>query len=76
MIQWKIEIISRSISMKVWDLAWFELVPAGSAVRHSSVARQVTDCATWPGLWQFIALHYITAKKKNRKKSFMISILD
>ena len=26
-----------------------ELAIPGSAVRHTSVARQLTDCATWPG---------------------------
>ena len=44
-----VEIISRSISTKVWDRAGFELATPGSAVRHTSVARQVTDCATRPG---------------------------
>ena len=43
-----IEIISWSISTKVWDRAWIELVTPGSAVRLASVARHVTDCATWP----------------------------
>ena len=41
-----IEIISRSISTKVWYRAGIELASPGSAVRHASVARQVTDCAT------------------------------
>ena len=35
--------------MKVWDQAGIELVTPGSAVRLSSVARHVTDCATRPG---------------------------
>ena len=40
-----IEIIPRSISTKVWD--WGdELVTPGSAVRHISAVRHVTDCAT------------------------------
>ena len=43
-----IEIISRPISTKVWDRAGIELATPGSAVSHASVARHVTDCATWP----------------------------
>ena len=35
--------------MKVWDRAGIELATPGSAVRHASVARHVTDCATRPG---------------------------
>ena len=30
--------------MKVWDQAGIELVTPGSAVRHVSAVRQVTDC--------------------------------
>ena len=37
---------SRSISMKVWDRTGIVLATPGSAVRHASVARHVTDCAT------------------------------
>ena len=44
-----IEIISWSISTKVWDRAGIELATPGSAVRLASVARHVTDCATRPG---------------------------
>ena len=39
-----VEIISLSISTKVWDRAGIELATPGSAVRHASVARHVTDC--------------------------------
>ena len=38
-----IEIISQSISTKVWDRAGIQLATPGSA------ARLVTDCATQPG---------------------------
>ena len=41
-----VEIISWSISTKVWYRAGIELATPGSAVRHASVARHVTDCAT------------------------------
>ena len=34
--------------MKVWDRAGIELATPGSAVRLTSVARHVTDCAMWP----------------------------
>ena len=40
-----IEIFSWSISTKVWDRAGIELTTPGSAVRHASVARHVSDCA-------------------------------
>ena len=43
-----VEIISWSISTKVWDPTGIKLATPGSAVRHASVARQVTDCATQP----------------------------
>ena len=45
-----IEIISWSISTKVWDRTGIELATPGSAVRQASVARHVTDCATQPGM--------------------------
>ena len=44
-----VEIISWSISAKVWYWAGIKLTTPGSAVRHPSVARHVTDCATRPG---------------------------
>ena len=43
-----VEIISWSISTKVWYRAGIELATPGSAVRHASVARHVTDCARRP----------------------------
>ena len=45
-----IEMISWSLSKKVWDRAEIKLVTPGSAVRHPSVARHVTDCATRPSI--------------------------
>ena len=45
-----VEIISRSISTKVWDRAGIKLATPRIAVRHASVARHVTDCATRPGI--------------------------
>ena len=45
-----VEIISWSFSTKVWYRAGIELATPGSAVRHASVARHVTDCATRPSL--------------------------
>ena len=41
-----VEIISLSISTKVWDQAGIELATPGSAVSFASVTRHVTDCAT------------------------------
>ena len=43
-----VEIISRSISTKVWERAGIELANPESAVRLASIARHVTDCATRP----------------------------
>ena len=40
-----VEIISWSISTKVWDRARIELATPGSAVSFPSVTRHVTDCA-------------------------------
>ena len=45
-----IEIISWSISTKVWDRAGIELGTPGSAVGLASVARHITDCATRRGI--------------------------
>ena len=45
-----VEIISWSTSTNVWDQARIELATPGSAVRHASVARHVTDCAMRPGI--------------------------
>ena len=44
-----LEIISYSISTKVWDRAGIDLATPGSAVRHISAVRHVTDCAAGPG---------------------------
>ena len=44
-----VEIISKSISTKVWDRAGIELATPVSAVRFAPVARHSTDCATRPG---------------------------
>ena len=38
------------MSTKVWYRAGIELPTPGSAVRHASVARHVTNCATRPGI--------------------------
>ena len=49
-----VEIISWSISTKVWDWAGIELPTPGSAVSFPSVTRHVTICATRPGQYLFI----------------------
>ena len=55
-----VEIISWSISTKVWYRAGIELATPGSAVRLASVATHVTDCAMLPGkvkiLWSWLHL--------------------
>ena len=55
-----VEVISWSISTKVWDWAGIKLATPGSAVRLASVARHITDCATRPGP---------LSTKKNQKKT-------
>ena len=71
-----VEIISWSISTKVWDRTGIELATPGSAVRHASVARHVTDCATQPGgsvLGPILLLVYINdlpVKVKSQVKLF------
>ena len=65
-----VEIISWSISTKVWDWAGIELATPGSAVRLASVARPVTDCATWPGSWQYVNVEYFTVKATMFRKGF------
>ena len=47
-----VEIISWSISTKVWDRGGIKLGTPGSAVRLASVARYITDCATQHGNWE------------------------
>ena len=64
-----VEIISRSISTNVWDRTGIELATPGSAVRHASVARHVTHCATRPGyltLWAFnLAFSIVTSSRSS-----------
>ena len=42
-----VEIISWSISTKVWDRARIKLATPRYTVTHATVARHVTDCAMW-----------------------------
>ena len=53
-------IVSRSISVKEWDQAVIKLTTPGSAVRHASVARHVTDCATRPHINMLIITQQFT----------------
>ena len=60
-----VEIISWSISRKIWYRAGIELGAPGSAVRHAYVARHVTDCSTLPGqvlsyAWESLGKHVKT----------------
>ena len=59
-----VEIISRSISTKVWYRAGIELGTPGSAVRHASVARHVTDSATRPGRPEVVDIGVNNMKQK------------
>ena len=51
-----VEIISWSISTKVWDWAGIEPATPRFAVRLASVARHVTDCAMRPGAYMFLCI--------------------
>ena len=46
--------------MKVWDHAGIEPAIPGSAVRHASVARHVTDFATRPGIFALLKAKLIS----------------
>ena len=54
-----VEIISRSISTKVSDRAGIKLKTHGSAVRHVSAGRHVTDCATRRGQCDYNCLSHM-----------------
>ena len=54
-----VEIISWSISTKVWDWAGIKLATPGFAVRRASVVRHVTDCAMQPGNFK-TCMHFNT----------------
>ena len=52
-----IEIISWSLSTKVWDGAGIKLANPGSTVRHASVARHVTNYAIQAGAYSKLIPH-------------------
>ena len=52
-------IISLSNSKKIWDWAGIKLATPGSAVRHTSVARHITDCATCSAMARFTVKYSI-----------------
>ena len=65
-----VEIISRSISTKVWDLAGIELATPESAVRH------VTDCTTRSGLKGFyFVLNFACLMWKKSVLEYVINTL-
>ena len=45
----------------MWHLARIELETPGSAIRHASVVRDVTDCTTQPGSRVSKDVNYVTA---------------
>ena len=57
-----VEIRLWSISTKVWDRAGVELATPWSAVRHASVARLVTDWATWPSWCKIMSPRLVEEK--------------
>ena len=71
-----VEIISWSISTKVWDRAGIKLAIPESAVRHASVARHVTDCTTRPGRASFLLIFLFTFGFTFRKHTGNISISE
>ena len=66
-----VEIISWSISTKVWDRAGIELATPGSAVRLASVARYVPQCATRPGSVENDAEKFKIAGRLFRQLGFL-----
>ena len=64
-----VEIISWSISTKVWYWARDQTRDPGSAFRHVSAVRHVTDCATWLGI-------YVLVKKWENKLIIVFSYLE
>ena len=59
-----VKIISWLIPRKVWDQAEIELTTTGSAVRHISAARHVTNCTAWPRrdvLWLIVHWLFLVA---------------
>ena len=66
----KPKIVNKSlISTKVWDRAGMELTTPGSAVRHASVARNVTNCALRPGPTEYLFV------EKLKKKIWLTGVL-
>ena len=59
-----VEIISGSISMKVWDGARIKLATPGYAVRHVSATRHITDCAAQPSGYQSEMISSLTSQRK------------
>ena len=76
-----VEIISQSISTKVWDQAGIEPATPGSAVRLASVARHVTDCAMRLGHCPGVTLNIRGSSPKSKhlfpsfQKCFYASLL-
>ena len=56
-----VEIISGSISMKVWDWARIKLATPGSAVRH------ITDCANGPDVGSDLRVRTVSKKIANQR---------
>ena len=50
-----VEIISWSISTKVWGQARIKLATHGSAVRHVPAVKHVTNRAMGPGLYNYLS---------------------
>ena len=50
-----VEIISWSISRKVWGRAGIKLATHGSAVRHVPAVRHVSNCTSGPGLYNYLS---------------------
>ena len=71
-----LEIISWSISTKVWDRAGIKLAAPVSAVRLESVARHIINCTTRPGkrsnqIWIITELEIRMWNKKELELLFL-----
>ena len=75
-----VEIISWSISTKVWDRAGIELATPGSAVSFASVTRHITEWQTlqilvWCRCGQIFTLHFPVVWQKNEILHLFVPLL-
>ena len=65
-----VEIISWSISTKVWEQVEIEIATPGSAVRHTSVARHVTRSGVNDFSRQHFQMHFFHSRRRVKINSY------